>query len=81
MLEREGPTEGLSGGTAQTEEDSMLYWALAFLVIALIAAVFGFGGIAAASAGIAKILFFVFVALFVVSLIVSLMGRGRRHPL
>lgn len=59
----------------------MLYWALAFLIIALIAAVFGFGGIAAASAGIAKILFFVFIALFVVSLVVSLMGRGRRHPL
>ena len=39
----------------------MLGWALAFLVIAIIAAVFGFGGIATASAGIAQILFFVFL--------------------
>ena len=48
----------------------MLGWALTFLVIALIAAVFGFGGIASASAGIAQILFFIFVALFVVAIIV-----------
>ncbi|SEW19059.1 Protein of unknown function [Cognatiyoonia koreensis] len=47
----------------------MLYYAITFLVIALIAAVFGFGGIASASAGIAQILFFVFIALFVISLI------------
>ena len=50
----------------------MLSWAIMFLVIALAAAVFGFGGIAAGAAGIAKILFFVFLVLFVVSL---LMGR------
>ncbi|WP_166831312.1 DUF1328 domain-containing protein [Thalassoroseus pseudoceratinae] len=52
----------------------MLGWALTFLIIALIAAVFGFGGVYAAASGIAKILFFVFLVLFVVSLI---MGRGR----
>ena len=52
----------------------LLRWTLIFLVIALIAGVFGFGGIYAASAGIAKILFFVFIVLFVGSLI---MGRGR----
>ncbi len=52
----------------------MLYWALMFLVIALIAAALGFGGIAGAATGIAKILFFVFLVLFVVSL---LMGRRR----
>ena len=39
----------------------MLYYAVVFFVIALIAAVFGFGGIAAGAAGIAKILFFVFL--------------------
>lgn len=47
----------------------MFKWALIFAVIALLAAVLGFGGIAGASAGIAKILFFVglaFVALFVI---------------
>jgi uncharacterized membrane protein YtjA (UPF0391 family) len=53
----------------------MLGWAATFLIIALLAAVFGFGGIAGASAGIAKILFFVFVVLFVISLIF-----GRRVP-
>lgn len=47
----------------------MLGWSLAFLIFALIAAVLGFGGLAAASAGIAKLLFFVFLILFVVSLV------------
>ncbi|WP_084794525.1 DUF1328 domain-containing protein [Pseudoponticoccus marisrubri] len=50
----------------------MLYWALMFLAVALIAGLFGFGGIATASAGIAQILFFLFLALFVVALIVRL---------
>jgi uncharacterized membrane protein YtjA (UPF0391 family) len=53
----------------------MLNWALMFLVIALIAAVFGFGGIAVAAAGIAKILFFIFVVLFLVSLLAHGMRR------
>ncbi len=55
----------------------MLGWAIAFLVVALIAALFGFGGIASASAGIAQILFFIFLALFVVTLIVRA-TRGTR---
>jgi uncharacterized membrane protein YtjA (UPF0391 family) len=54
----------------------MLGWAFTFLVIALIAAVFGFGGIAATASGIAQILFVVFLALFLVSVIVA-MARGR----
>ena len=54
----------------------MVYWALVFLVVSIIAAVLGFGGIAIASAGIAKILFFVFLILFVISLVAHL-GRGR----
>jgi len=53
----------------------MLSWALIFFVVAIIAAVFGFGGIATASAGIAQVLFFLFLVLFVVSLI---MGMARR---
>jgi uncharacterized membrane protein YtjA (UPF0391 family) len=53
----------------------MLSWALIFFVVAIIAAVFGFGGIASASAGIAQVLFFLFLVLFVVSLI---MGMARR---
>ncbi|MCR9108875.1 DUF1328 domain-containing protein [Marivita sp. XM-24bin2] len=48
----------------------MLYWAAIFLVIALIAALFGFGAIASASAGIAQILFVIFLVLFVATLIV-----------
>ena len=42
----------------------MLRYAIIFLVIAIVAGILGFGGIAGASVGIAKILFFVFVALF-----------------
>ncbi len=53
----------------------MLGWAATFLVIALIAAVFGFGGIASASAGIAQILFFVFIALFLITLVAKAAGR------
>lgn len=48
----------------------MLGWAITFLIIALIAAALGFGGIAGPAVGIAKILFFVFLVLFVISLIV-----------
>jgi len=50
----------------------MLSWALTFLVIALIAAALGFGGVAGTSAGIAKILFVVFLVMFIASL---LLGR------
>jgi uncharacterized membrane protein YtjA (UPF0391 family) len=55
---------------------TMLHWALTFLVIAIIAAIFGFGGIAATASSIAQILFVVFLALFLVSAIVA-MTRGR----
>ena len=53
----------------------MLYWSLMFLALALIAAVFGFGGIASASVGIAQILFFIFIALFLISLVSQLLRR------
>jgi uncharacterized membrane protein YtjA (UPF0391 family) len=48
----------------------MLSWALTFLIVALIAAALGFGGIAGAATGIAKVLFFVFLVLFLISLVV-----------
>jgi uncharacterized membrane protein YtjA (UPF0391 family) len=55
----------------------MLGWALTFLVVALIAGVLGFTTVAGAAMGIAKILFFVFLVLFVVSLVMHLVrGRG-----
>jgi uncharacterized membrane protein YtjA (UPF0391 family) len=58
----------------------MLSWALAFFIIAVIAAVFGFGGIAAGAAGIAKFLFLLFLAAFVITLIVGV-SAGRKTPL
>src|SRR6266700_4141730 len=51
------------------EEVAMLGWALSFLVIALIAAVLGFGGIAGVAIEIAKIIFVVAIILFVISVI------------
>ncbi|WAP70160.1 DUF1328 domain-containing protein [Jiella pelagia] len=54
----------------------MIGWAITFLVVALIAAILGFGGIAGTAVGIAKIIFFVAIVLFVLSLIF-----GRRRAL
>ena len=59
----------------------MLYWALVFFMVAIIAAIFGFGGIASAAAGIAQILFFVFLVVFVVSLIMGLASRRIGYTL
>ena len=55
----------------------MLKWAFIFLVIALVAAMFGFGGIASTAAGIAKVLFFIAIAVFVVMLLLGLFA-GRK---
>ncbi|MFL5251602.1 MAG: DUF1328 domain-containing protein [Rhodopila sp.] len=52
----------------------MLRLALFFLVVSIVAAVFGFGGISAASADIARILFFITIVIFVVLLVVGLMA-------
>jgi uncharacterized membrane protein YtjA (UPF0391 family) len=57
---------GLQMG-ALGERAAMLHYAIVFFIIAIIAAVLGFGGIAASAAGIAKILFFVFLILAVVT--------------
>ena len=54
----------------------MLHYAVVFLVIPLVAAVFGFGGIAAGAVGIAKVLFFVFVIMAVVSFIIGLLKKN-----
>ena len=53
----------------------MLHYALVFLLIAIVAAIFGFGGVAVTSAYFAKILFFIFLVLFVVSLVAGLIRR------
>ena len=54
----------------------MLYWSLVFLAIALIAALFGFGGIAASAAFVSKILFITFLVAFAVTFIVGLARRS-----
>jgi len=61
---------------ARTEVLIMLSWVVTFLVIALIAGILGFGGLAGASIEIAKIIFFVAFVLFLVSAVVGL-ARGR----
>lgn len=54
----------------------MLYFALVFLLIAVVAGIFGFGGIAASAIGVSKILFFVFLVMFLAS---GIFWLGRRH--
>jgi uncharacterized membrane protein YtjA (UPF0391 family) len=60
----------------QTEVGIMLSWVITFLVIALIAGVLGFGGIAGVSIEIAKTIFFIAVVLFLIAAVVGL-ARGR----
>jgi uncharacterized membrane protein YtjA (UPF0391 family) len=54
----------------------MLRWAVIFFIIALIAAAFGFLGIAAAAVSIARVLFYIFLILFLVSLVGGLLRRS-----
>ena len=70
------PDSRRTGADANCRGSTMLHYAVVFLVIALIAAVFGFGGIAASAVGIAKILFMVFLVLAVVTF---LFGLGRKR--
>jgi uncharacterized membrane protein YtjA (UPF0391 family) len=56
----------------------MLSWVVTFLVVALIAGVLGFGGIAGVSIEIAKTIFFIAVVLFLISAVVGL-ARGRTN--
>jgi len=58
------------------KKQTMLRWTVIFLVVAIIAAILGFGGVAAGAASIAKILFFIFLVLFIVSLF---FGRSRSN--
>jgi uncharacterized membrane protein YtjA (UPF0391 family) len=63
----QGLPSGVIASSAGEGGRIVLGWALLFLIIALIAATFGFTGIAASAAGIARILFCVFLLLFVVT--------------
>lgn len=57
----------------------MLSWSIAFFVLALIAAVFGFGGVASAASGIAQILFVLFVILFIASFFFKAADRADTY--
>ncbi|NLF30175.1 MAG: DUF1328 domain-containing protein [Planctomycetes bacterium] len=59
----------------------MLYWALVFFIIAIVAAIFGFGGIAAGAAAIAQVLFWIFLVVFIAALIAGLLLRHRHGHL
>jgi uncharacterized membrane protein YtjA (UPF0391 family) len=59
-------------------EIAMLYWSAAFFLIAILAAVLGFGNISSGAADIGKILFFIFIVLFIVWTILGLFRRGSR---
>lgn len=52
----------------------MLYWALVFLVVAIIAGALGFRDVAGTATSIAKVLFFLFLILFIVFLVLNLLG-------
>lgn len=58
----------------------MLNWIITFFIMAVLAAILGFGGLAADFAGIARLLAFVFVVLFVASLVYSVVTGRRANP-
>jgi uncharacterized membrane protein YtjA (UPF0391 family) len=55
---------------------NLLYWALVFLVVAIVAAILGFGGVAGVASQGASLLFWIAIILFVVSLVAGLVRRG-----
>ena len=55
----------------------MLKWAATFFIIAIVAAIFGFGNIAEGAADIAKVLFFIFVVIFLITLLLGLKLFGK----
>jgi uncharacterized membrane protein YtjA (UPF0391 family) len=57
--------------------DAMLRWAVIFLVIAIVAGILGFAGLMIAAAGIAKLLFYLFLILFLITLISGLVNRNK----
>lgn len=55
---------------------NLLHWAIVFLVVAIVAALFGFGGIAGTAMGGAQLLFWGAIILFVVSLVAGMLRRA-----
>lgn len=75
MPERDSTADVVS--LMPAEDEPMLYWAILFLIIGVIAAIFGFGGIAGVAIGIAKVVFFIFIALFIIFLILGFTAFRR----
>jgi uncharacterized membrane protein YtjA (UPF0391 family) len=57
----------------------MLNWVVTLLIIALIAALLGFGGIAGAAVEIAKVIFFIVIVFFLIAVVMAMIGRGGRY--
>jgi uncharacterized membrane protein YtjA (UPF0391 family) len=57
------------------KEMDMLHYALLFFIVALVAALFGFGGLAAGAASIAQLLFFVFIVMALASFVLGLLRK------
>jgi uncharacterized membrane protein YtjA (UPF0391 family) len=70
------PTKLQAATLEKSKGGNMLYWAVVFLVVALVAGVLGFGGVAVMAAGMAKLLFYIFLVIFLVTLV---LGLGRRR--
>ena len=62
--------------THPSKEKTMLRYAVIFFCIAIVAAIFGFGGIVAGAVEIAKILFFLFAVLAIISFVINLFSRN-----
>jgi uncharacterized membrane protein YtjA (UPF0391 family) len=72
---------GANAARRNQAEAFMFGWAITFLIVALVAAVLGFGGIAVFAVDIARIIFFVAIVLFLISAVVGLVrGRAPRAP-
>lgn len=67
---------GFTVGRARCKEKQMLKYAIIFAVISLVAALLGFGGIAAGAAGIAKLLFGLFLVLALLFVVLAVLGVG-----
>jgi uncharacterized membrane protein YtjA (UPF0391 family) len=78
IISRRVSVRGAGAAVENRAESVMLGWVITFLIIALIAGVLGFGGVAGASIEIAKTIFFIAVVLFIVSAVIGV-ARGRNR--
>jgi uncharacterized membrane protein YtjA (UPF0391 family) len=77
LLHRMPPAPyAVSLNASSTEVKTMLKWALIFLVISVVAGLFGFTGISAAAGGIARILFFIAIVIFLIFVVLAMLGIG-----